>query len=228
MKRVVELELMDDPEQAVVYAGPDLDSAYYLFVWCFQKFFPDLASETTILDLGCGDGALLHRLMEEKDIYGLGIDINTDAVLSCIEKGVSVIQEDVDEGLEQYKDGSYDYVVLSETLQAVLKPDYLLDQIVRIGKKAIVSFPNFGYYKVRLKLFFNGRMPKSDALPYEWYNTPNIHLLTINDFRDFCRSKNIKITKEICLTKKWKRSVLNIGPKNFFADEAVFLIEKGE
>ena len=186
-----------------------------------------IEKNSRVLDLGCGDGALLHSLMEEKDIYGLGIDINTEAVLSCIQKGVSVIQEDLDEGLDQYQEGSYDYVVLSETLQAVLRPDYLLKQIVRIGKKAIVSFPNFGYYKVRLSLLLKGRMPKSEALPYEWYNTPNIHLLTIKDFRDFCRLNNIRILKEICLAKTWKKPLLNIGLRNLFADEAVFLIEKG-
>jgi len=180
-----------------------------------------------VLDLGCGDGSLLKMLMDRKDIYGLGIDFSTDQVLSCIKRGVSVIQEDIDEGLGKYKDESYDYVILSETLQTVKRPDFIISQIVRIGKKAIVAFPNYANWKLRTKFFLTGRMPKSDALPYEWYNTPNIHLLTIKDFKVFCKQSDIKILNETYIVGDRKRNKYLLGNDNFFAEEAIFTIKKG-
>jgi len=183
-----------------------------------------IEDKSRVLDLGCGDGELIYQLMELKEVYGLGIDINTEQVLKCIKRGVSVIQEDIDSALEQYQDKSYDYVVLSETLQALKKPDYVLNQIVRIGNKAIIAFPNFGYYRIRLQLLFTGRMPKNRELPYDWYNTPNIHLLTIKDFKEFCAKNSIKILKEIYHSGEGKKKVT--GPANLFAEEAIFLIQK--
>ena len=190
----------------------------------YKEILRIIEEKKRVLDLGCGDGELLFQLMEMKEVYGLGIDINTEEVLKCIKRGVSVIQEDIDEALEQYQDDSYDYVVLSETLQALKRPDYVLKQIVRIGDKAIVTFPNFGHIKIRLGLLFGGRMPKSKSLPYEWYSTPNIHLLTIKDFKVFCRENGIKILKEIYHVRGGKKPVP--GPANLFAEEAIFLIQK--
>jgi len=181
-----------------------------------------------VIDVGCGNGDLLSLLWDKKKAYGTGIDINTDAVLECIKKGVSVVHEDIDEGLDKYKDESYDYAILSETLQAVKRPDYVLSQIVRIGKKAIVSFPNFGSLRIRMSLLFGGRMPKSEALPYEWYDTPNIHLLTVKDFKDFCRAKDIDIIKEVYFSGAKRKKSHTPFFKNLFAEEAVFLIKRGE
>jgi homoserine O-acetyltransferase len=196
-----------------------------------KKVYEEIAAiiedKARVLDLGCGNGDLLGMLMDKRDIYGLGIDINTDAVLNCIKRGVSVIQEDIDEGLAQYKDKSYDFVVLSETLQAVQRPDYVIQQIVRIAQKAIVSFPNFAHRSVRTKFFLTGSMPKTEALPYEWYNTPNIRHLTIKDFKSFCKQNDIKILQEIYFEKKGHRLRHCFGLENYFAEEAIFVIQKG-
>ncbi len=179
-----------------------------------------------VMDVGCGTGDLLVLLWEKNRAYGTGIDINTNAVLECIKKGVSVVQEDIDEGLDKYKDNSYDCVVLSETLQTVKRPDYVLEQIVRIGKRAIVTFPNFANIKVRLSFLFGGKMPKTAPLPYEWYDTPNIHLLTISDFRDFCAARGIKIIREVYFSGKGRKKSMCSFLKNLTAEEALFVINK--
>lgn len=193
----------------------------------FEEIIKLIEENSRVLDLGCGDGELLHQLMERKNIYGLGIEINTEEVLKCIKKGVSVIQEDIDEGLDEYHNETYDYVILSETLQTVKRPDYVLNQIVRIGKKAIVSFPNYAHLSTRLQIIFLGKTPKTKILPYEWYNTPNIHLLSIKDFKEFCRKNDIKILKEMYFTSSGKK-IFTFGLENLLAEEAVFLIQKKE
>ena len=146
-----------------------------------------------ILDLGSGDGYLFKKLVDEKQVKGVGVEINQEEVIKAMEKGLPIIQGDIDEGLKQFPDKSFDYAILNQTLQSTDKPDYVLEEMLRVSKKAIVSFPNFGYWRVRCYLFFKGKMPKSKALPYEWYNTPNIHLNTIKDFFEFCKKRNIKI-----------------------------------
>ncbi|MCX7698283.1 MAG: methionine biosynthesis protein MetW [Candidatus Goldbacteria bacterium] len=192
----------------------------------YEQIINIIEENSRVLDLGCGDGELLHLLWERKKVYGLGIDISTEEVLKCIKKGVSVIQEDIDEGLEKIKDDSYDYVILSETLQAVKRPDYVLKQIVRIGKKAIVTFPNFASWNLRFKFFFTGKMPKSPSLPFEWYNTPNIHLLTIKDFKEFCKKNSIQIIKEIYFSGNGKKINIFFNTENLFADEGMFIIKR--
>ncbi|HDQ25813.1 MAG TPA: methionine biosynthesis protein MetW [bacterium] len=192
----------------------------------YEEIIALIEQGSRVLDLGCGDGELLHLLMERRNVYGLGIDISTDEVLKCIKKGVSVIQEDIDEGLEKIKDDSYDYVIVSETLQTVKKPDYVLKQIVRLGQYGIVSFPNFAYLGTRLSFLFKGKMPKTGALPFEWYNTPNIHLLTIKDFKEFCGNNGIEILKEIYFRHGSKDAKAFFGLENLLAEEAIFVIRK--
>ena len=179
-----------------------------------------------VLDLGCGDGTLLAKLVDEKKVKGIGIEINQDSVISSIEKGLSVIQSDIDEGLN-FQDEEFDWVILNQTLQSTEKPDFVINEMLRVGKKAIVSFPNFAYWRIRLYLFLTGHMPKSKILPFEWYNTPNIHLLTVNDFYRFCKDKNIKILQSIFMT----RANIRNGPvvkflSNLFSEEVIFVISR--
>ena len=180
-----------------------------------------------VLDLGCGDGTLFSKLVKEKNISGMGIEIDQNKVIQALENGVPTIQGDIDEGLKQFPDNSFDYAILNQTLQSTEKPDLVTDEMLRVAKKAVVSFPNFAYWKVRFYLFFKGKMPKSKTLPYEWYNTPNIHLMTVNDFFEFCKKRNIKILKSVYLTRNKARSGILVRTiTNFFSEEVVFVISK--
>lgn len=182
-----------------------------------------IEENSTILDLGCGDGTLME-LLKNKNIKVQGIEINQDNVIKCLEKGLSVIQGDIDKGLKEYLDKTYDYVILNSTLQSTQKPDYVIREMLRVGKKIIVSFPNFAYWRVRFYLFFKGKMPKSKMLPFEWYNTPNIHLLTIEDFYEFSKKNNIKIEKTICMKKgEISHNIFSRLFNNFFAQEVIFI-----
>ncbi len=184
-------------------------------------------TDSSVLDLGCGDGTLLRKLIDEKNVKGKGIEINQDNVIKSIHKGLSVIQGDIDEGLADFSDGEVDYVVLNQTLQSAQKPDYVINEMLRVGKYGIVSFPNFAYWRIRMYLLLKGKMPKSKMLPFEWYDTPNIHLLTVKDFFDYCEQRNIKITKSI-LTRRGKviRSNLKKVFADIFAEEVIFVIQK--
>lgn len=180
-----------------------------------------------VLDLGCGNGFLLKLLKEEKNVKGIGIEISQKEVIQCLEKGLSVIQGDIDEGLKQFGDKTYDYVILNQTLQSTRNPDYVLEEMLRVGKKCIVSFPNFAYWRVRLYYFFRGNMPKSKILPFEWYDTPNIHLLTVKDFFEFVKQRNIKITDSIYTTKATKRNYIQSNIfANILAEEVIFVISR--
>ncbi|MEC8444297.1 MAG: methionine biosynthesis protein MetW [Pseudomonadota bacterium] len=146
-----------------------------------------------VLDLGCGEGQLLKYLQEEKQVRGYGLEINPEKLTACIRNGVNVIEQNLDNGLGNFADNSSDTVIMTQALQAVKRPDELLDEMLRIGKEAIVTFPNFGYWKTRFYLLLKGRMPMSDTLPYNWYDTPNIHMCTFRDFEILCREKGIRI-----------------------------------
>ena len=163
----------------------------------YKKIVDIVNPNSSILDLGTGEGTLLKMLIDEKKCTGFGIEINQHSVIKSLEKGLSVIQGNLDEGLNMFEDKQFDYAILNQTLQSVQKPDFLIREMLRVAKKVIISFPNFAYYKVRFYLFFKGKMPKSKMLPYEWYNTPNIHLLTVEDFFEFCKLRNIKILNSI-------------------------------
>jgi methionine biosynthesis protein MetW len=152
-----------------------------------------------VLDLGCGDGSLLRFLRETRGVTGYGVDIADDNVLACAKNGVNVIQSDLEAGLSGFDTGSFDCVILSQTLQAMKHTERLLKEILRVGREGIVSFPNFGYWRVRLQLL-GGHMPVSKELPYQWYDTPNIHLFTLADFETFCRGHGVRILERVVLT----------------------------
>lgn len=185
-----------------------------------------IEDNSRVLDLGCGTGDLLLKLVNEKNIQGHGLEIDENNILSCVEKGVPVIQADMDAGLGDYPDNSFDYVILSQTLQAVKKPHIILKEMLRVGQTGIVSLLNFGYWKVRSQLFWRGIMPRTKTLPYEWYNTPNIHLTTIKDFKNLCDKQNISVKRQINLSQSRKGGILvNLFP-NLFANLAIFIIQK--
>jgi methionine biosynthesis protein MetW len=146
-----------------------------------------------VLDLGCGEGELLSYLKAEKSVRGYGLEINPEKITHCIKNGINVIEQNLDTGLSNFKDNSIDTVVMAQALQAVQNPDLLVDEMLRIGNQAIVTFPNFGYWRTRLYLLLKGRMPMSESLPYNWYDTPNIHLCTFKDFEQLCHNKGIRI-----------------------------------
>ena len=183
---------------------------------------------TRVLDVGCGNGDLLAHLWRTKQIDGRGIEISTQGVQSCVAAGLSVVQGDVEKDLHNYPDDAFDYVILSQTVQAMMNPRDVLEQTMRIGKRAIVSLPNFGYWRLRMYMLFNGRMPVSDRLPYEWYNTPNIHFCTIQDFVRLSRHMNLTIEKSLFLDEAGTSKTIgrSVSIANWFGEQAVFLLRK--
>lgn len=180
-----------------------------------------------VLDVGCGDGALLAALTHEKTVDGRGIELSMDGVRRCVAQGLSVIQGDAETDLKDFPADAFDYVILSQTLQAMREPRAVLEHMVRIGRRAIVSFPNFGYWRIRVQLLLLGRMPVTDQLGYAWWETPNIHLCTIADFLDLCRG--IGITVERGLTVNRAGRVTGQGHARFanlFGEQAVFLLRR--
>ena len=193
----------------------------------YEVITDNIEQGSKILDLGCGSGDLLRMLVDKKNCSGSGIDINQNNVIESIQKGLSVIQGDIDEGLKEFSDKEYDYVILNQTLQSTEKPDYVIEEMLRVGKKVVVSFPNFGYWRVRFYLFFKGRMPKSKMLPFCWYDTPNIHLLTVEDFFDFCKERNIDVIKSVYIKRgKISKNPLTRILTNFSCEEAIFVIRR--
>ena len=193
------------------------------------KIISDLIDTNShVLDVGCGDGILMEFLVKEKKVNIRGIEISKTKVQNCIAKGLTIIEGNAEEDLSQFPDKSFDYVILSQTLQAFFNPEKVINELLRIGKQAIVTIPNFGYWKIRLHLLFKGTMPVTRTLPDEWYNTPNIHLCTIKDFVFFSKAKNFKLSKSIALKSNQpsyiKNSNLNI--KNLSSNLGIFLIER--
>ena len=193
------------------------------------KVIADLIEkDKKVLDVGCADGILMKFLKDNKNTNIRGLEISKEKVQECIAKGLTVIEGNAEKDLKQFPDKSFDYVILSQTLQAFLNPELVLNELLRVGKKVIITIPNFGYWKVRLQLLLKGTMPITKTLPDEWYNTPNLHMCTIKDFVHFVKSRNIKIFKSIALNKL-NASLINernLEIKNLSADLGIFLIEK--
>ena len=181
---------------------------------------------TRALDVGCGDGSLLAYLTDFKRVDARGMELSQAGVNACVANGLSVIQGDADTDLRAYPDAAFDYVILSQTLQATREPRQVLEQMLRVGKRAIVSFPNFAHWHVRLRLVFGGRMPQTASLPYKWYDTPNIHLCSIDDFRALCRDMGVRIERAIVLNRNSRP--LNMPPfaANLFGEQAVFMLRR--
>ena len=186
-----------------------------------HKIILNLVTEgALVLDLGCGTGELLELLTKNKNIHGQGIEIDDQAIYTCVEKHLNVFHGDIDSGLAEYQDKSFDFVILNQSLQQVTHFDRVFKDALRVGKKVIVGFPNFAYYKLRFQLFFLGHAPITASLPYSWYESPNLHFLSIDDFIDYCKSQKVTIEQAVYLGKE-RRVVLF---PNFFANTGIFLI----
>jgi methionine biosynthesis protein MetW len=182
---------------------------------------------TRVLDLGCGAGTLLSHLQnQQRNIIGYGLEIDNAKFADCIRAGVNVIQADLDEGLHQFDDQSFDVVILSQTLQAIKRPDFLLEEIARVGKKAIIAFPNFGHWQCRMQVALGGKMPVSKTLPNEWFNTPNIHLCTVKDFEQLCIDNNIEILARSIVNHEHKDTLGTRLLPNLFGQIALYQIKK--
>ena len=187
-----------------------------------------IEKNSRVLDVGCDDGTLMELLKINKNVDIRGIEISKEKVQICISKGLTVIEGNAEFDLKQFPNDSFDYVVLGQTLQAFINPEIVIKELLRVGKKAIVTIPNFGHWKVRLNLLIKGTMPVTETLPDQWYNTANLHMCTIKDFSNFATEKNFKIKSSLALSKEEVSEIKNsnLSFKNFFADLGIFIIEK--
>ena len=194
----------------------------------FKVISKFIEEKSRVLDVGCGDGILMEFLSKNKIVAIRGLEISKEKVKKCLSKGLAVVEGDAENDLKQFPDLSFDYVILSQTLQAFMNPEKVIENLLRVGKKVIVTIPNFGHWKVRLDLLFKGEMPVTKNLPYQWYDTPNLHMCTILDFYNFCSNRGINIFKTISLNGQTisniKRS--NLKYKNLISELGIFLLEK--
>lgn len=184
-----------------------------------------IQQDSRVLDLGCGDGILLEHLKKTRNISGYGLEIDSENVISCLDKGVDVIQHHIEKGLMDFESRSFDHVIMTQTLQSMVDPILVLDEILRVGKEGIITFPNFAYFPNRLRLFFSGLMPKSKALPYEWYNTPNIHLCTIRDFETVCKERGYTILQRDVVDATYRANPLIRLLPNLFGEVAIYRLK---
>ena len=194
----------------------------------FKIIANSIQREKSILDVGCGDGELMKFIYENISKKIRGLEISKDNVQKCIQKGLTVIEGNAEIDLQQFPNNSFDYVILSQTLQAFLNPEKVISDLLRIGKTSIVTIPNFGFWKVRFNLLFKGTMPVTKTLPNEWYNTPNLHMCSIKDFVNFCNDRKINLFKSFALTNNKVSSInkFNLNFKNLTSELGIFLIEK--
>jgi methionine biosynthesis protein MetW len=183
-----------------------------------------IRQDSSVLDLGCGDGTLLTLLVRENGVRAQGIEIDEQAIYQCVARGLSVFHEDIDNGLSGYPDKSFDYVILNQSLQQVKKPDVVVKEALRVGREVIIGFPNFAHYSARFQIFFRGKTPITPSLPYEWHDTPNLHFLSISDFIEYCHKRRIKIGKAAFIGKKRR---VKIFP-NLLALAGIFLVTNGK
>ena len=179
-----------------------------------------------VLDLACGQGELLQHLMENKNIGGYGLEISSEDLNTCIEKGIPVLEQNIDEGLQNFEDQSFDLVLMTHALQQFRRPDLLIDEMLRIGKECIITFPNFGHWRSRLHLALKGRMPVSEFMPYNWYDTPNIHFFTFQDFERLCQEKEIKVLRWAAVDGHLKDHWWIRSMPNLFSETAIFHISR--
>jgi methionine biosynthesis protein MetW len=179
-------------------------------------------SGASVLDLGCGDGELLSLLIRNKQVHAQGVELSEQAIGNCVATGLSVFQQDIDTGLTEYAEKSFDYVILNQTLQQVKKPDFVIKEALRVGKKVIIGLPNFCYITDRFQIFFRGKVPVSASLPYEWYDTPNLHFLSIADFKEYCRKNHMTVESSSFISKNRKVKFL----PNLFGEVGLFLVSK--
>lgn len=179
-----------------------------------------------VLDLGCGNGELLHYLQSQKKVRGYGLEIDPDNINTCINKGVNVIEKNLDHGLDNFADRSFDTVVMTQALQAVHYPDRILEDMLRIGREAILTFPNFGHWRCRLYLGIKGRMPVSEFMPYTWYNTPNIHFCTFKDFENLCHERSVKILDRLVVDQTHQSSRLSAMWPNLLGEVAIYRVTR--
>lgn len=179
-----------------------------------------------VLDLGCGNGELLHYLQNHKQVHGYGLEIAPDNINACIDKGVNVIEKNLDHGLDNFADHSFDTVVMTQALQAVHYPDRILEDMLRIGREAILTFPNFGHWRCRLYLGLKGRMPVSEFMPYTWYNTPNIHFCTFKDFENLCHERSVRILDRLVVDQTHRSSTLSAMWPNLLGEVAIYRVTR--
>ena len=194
----------------------------------FQIIAELIENNTKVLDVGCGDGTLMKYLKDQKNVDTRGLEISKDKVQTCVSKGLAVIEGNAEKDLKQFPNSSFNYAVLSQTLQAFYNPEKVIDDLLNVADKAIVTIPNFGFWKVRLDLLIKGTMPITKNLPDEWYNTPNLHMCTIKDFFNFCSKKKIKLFKSLALHNEKIAEInsFNLNLKNLSSELGIFLIEK--
>ena len=192
----------------------------------FEIILDWIQSDSRVLDMGCGDGALLDILQKQRSVKAYGLEIDPANIARCVASGVNVIQQDLNKGVDNFDDGAFDTVVMTQALQAVRRPDRLLDEMLRVGRETIITFPNFGYWPIRAYLMTRGRMPVSKTLPYTWYNSPNIHLCTFRDFESLCRRKQIKIINRTVVDHKHRVGIGSRLFPNLLGEVAIYRVTK--